>query len=90
MTEHALPIPANQPNAASVPFPDPSRPSAEPFGTVENPPHISFEIWQASFYDPTSQAPASVFIKRPAGPVSLETGRLTGEGFGGQDRWKQV
>jgi hypothetical protein len=57
---------------------------------MENPAHISFEIWQASFYDPTSQDPASLFVKRPAGPVDLTTGRLTGEGFAGLDRWKQV
>lgn len=90
MSENALPIPHNSPNPANVPFPNPSHPTDEPFGSVANPPHISFEIWQASYYDPTSQAPASLFVKRPAGPVSLETGKFTGEGFAGHDRWEQV
>ena len=91
MSEHAMPIPRNTPNSAPVPFPDPSRPGDEPFGQVANPPHISFEIWQASYYDPTSQEPASVFVKRPSGSVSLESGRFTGVGFhAGHHHWKQV
>jgi hypothetical protein len=88
--ENSLPIGSNAQNAADVPFPNPSMPEQDPFGSVTNPPHISIEVWQASYYDPTSQNAASVFVKRPSGPVSLENGRLTGEGFHAGHKWKQV
>jgi hypothetical protein len=90
MSEHSLPIPSNTANAANIPFPNPSMPTDPPFGKVPILPHISFQTWQASYYDPTSQDAASIFTKRPAGPVSLETGRFTDTGFHPGHHWKQV
>ncbi len=91
MAETSLPIPSNLANQAVVPFPNPSHPEDAPFGKMENPAHISFELWQASYYDPTSQEPAGVYVKRPSGPLSLEDGRFTGGGFHpGHHHWKQV
>ncbi len=92
MAETSLPIESNVTNEAAVPFPNPSRPEDAPFGKMDNPQHISFEVWQASYYDPTSQDPVSVYVKRPAGPLSLDNGRFTGEGFGppSHHHWKQV
>lgn len=75
---------------APNPYMNPSRPDQPPFASIANPAHMSDQAWQTSFYDPTSPAPVSGFVKRPAGPVNLATGKLTGQGFPGTHRWKQV
>lgn len=59
----------------------PSDPHAEPYGQIPVPPHVSVGLWQQSWYDPTSQARVSDFVKLPSGSCSLETGKLTGEPF---------
>lgn len=93
-------LPGGQVVAASVhylqsaavpsPFPDPSQPEQPPFDSIPNPPNVSVEQWQASFYDATSHEPAGRFVKRPSGPADLHTGRLTGETFTNDSPWKQT
>lgn len=60
---------------------EPSSPAKPPFGEIPIPPHVSVGLWQMSWYDPSSQETVSNYTKLPSGPCSLETGRLTGEGF---------
>jgi hypothetical protein len=59
----------------------PSDPDKSPFNSIPAPPHLSTGLWQQSWYDPTSQEAVSNYQKRPSGPCSLETGKLTGDGF---------
>lgn len=59
----------------------PSDPGEAPFGSIPVPDHVSTGLWQESWYDPTSDATVSNYVKLPSGPCSLETGQLTGEGF---------
>jgi len=72
------------------PFPDPSMPAAPPFSTVPVPDHFSTTFWQETYYEPTSDAPASLFVKLPSGSISPDTGRLTGPFHPGSKHWKQV
>lgn len=54
------------------------------------PHYVIGDVWQTSYYDPSSQAALDKFVKLPAGPADLETGRLTGENFDSTGLWKQV
>ena len=80
------------PNSPTVPspFPDPVSPGSPPFEKMEPPDHISFQIWQDSWYDATSNAPMGAFVQRPAGPCYLETGKLTDGEWHEPGPWKQV
>lgn len=71
-------------------FPQPVQPEAEPFAVIEAPPHISNEIWQTSYYDASSHAAMGAFVQLPAGPCSIETGRLTDGDWPANPHWKQV
>jgi hypothetical protein len=72
------------------PYPVPAQPEQDPFRVIPAPPHMSNELWQTSYYDATSYGPVSSYTQRPAGPCSLETGRLI-DGDWPQSRiWKQV
>jgi hypothetical protein len=73
------------------PFPDPVEPEQDPFRVIPAPGHMSNEIWQTSYYDATSHAPMGAFVQRPAGPCSLETGRLVdGDWPRDGSPWSQV
>jgi len=88
-----LPFSGNVSGKVTSPFPNPTNPDKPPFGTVPFPDHVQSDVWQTSYYDPRSNADMSVYSKRPSGPVSLETGKLTGDGFhaeGGGTHWHQV
>jgi hypothetical protein len=50
----------------------------------------TIESMAAEYYDPTSDAPAERWEKRPSGDVDLGSGRLTGEDFPDNGHWKQV
>lgn len=80
----------NLSQAVPSPFPDSPVPELPPFDSIPIPAHTSTNVYQASFYDPTRSEPLSLFVKRPSGPVSLATGKFTGEPFTGHTRWKQV
>ena len=72
-------------------FPEPVQRHAPPFSQVDPPDHISFQVWQDSYYDASSHAPMSAFTQRPAGPCHLDTGRLVdGDWPEGAGPWKQV
>ena len=71
-------------------FPDPVHPGEEPFEKMTPPDHISFQIWQDSWYDASSHAPMGAFTQRPAGPCDLVTGRLTDGDWPSGGPWKQV
>lgn len=68
----------------------PAEPTQPPFDVIPVPDHVGTGIWQESYYDPTSQAPAVGFAKLPSGAASIEDGKLTGDGFPGDDVWKQT
>jgi hypothetical protein len=72
------------------PFPDPTHPEQPPFKVMPPPPHMSVEVWQSSYYDATTNAPMGAYTQRPAGPCSLETGRLTTGDWPESRIWKQV
>lgn len=80
------------PNSPPVPnpFPDPVSPDAGPFEKMPPPDHISFQIWQDSWYDASSHAPMGIFTQRPAGACHLETGRLVDGEWPTSPPWKQV
>jgi hypothetical protein len=71
---------------------NPGDPDSPPFHKIPVPPLVSTSLWQESFYDPTSMATASLFIKLPSGPVDLQTGRFTGVPFSveGEEPWNQT
>lgn len=77
-------------NDTDSPFPDPTNPDAPPFASLPIPDHFSTTFWQETYYDPTSDAPASLFAKLPSGSVDAETGRLTEPFHPGSKHWKQV
>jgi hypothetical protein len=82
--------PANSESPATV-FPDPVHPEQEPFQSMPSPPHISFQIWQDSWYDASSHAPMGAFAQRPAGPCDIATGRLLdGDWPASGGPWEQV
>lgn len=69
---------------------NPSNPHAEPYGHIPVPEHVSVGLWQQSWYNPESQAAVSEYVKLPSGPCDLATGRLTGKGFPGHQKFGQV
>jgi hypothetical protein len=83
---------AQVPNSPPVPdpFPDPVHPRDAPFESMPPPDHISFQIWQDSWYDASSHEPMGAFTQRPAGPCSIETGRLIDGDWHMGGPWKQV
>ncbi len=83
-------LPPNSPSAPN-PFPDPVHPDEPPFSRMEPPDHISFQVWQDSYYNATDSSPMGAFTQRPAGPCHLDTGKLVdGEWPVGESLWKQV
>ena len=72
------------------PFPDPVQPEQDPFRVIAAPPHLSNEIWQTSYYDAASHGKMGAYEQRPAGPCSLESGRLTDGDWPSTRIWKQV
>jgi hypothetical protein len=80
------------PNSPPVPnpFPDPVQPDGPPFEKMEPPPHISFQIWQDSWYDASSHAPMGVWVQLGAGPCDPGTGRLNDGDWHKPGVWKQV
>lgn len=83
-------VPHSGTDLGPTPFPYPSNPGEPPWAVIPVPQHVSTSAWQMSYYDPTNTEDASVFAKRPSGPVDIETGKLTGEGFHPGHHWRQV
>lgn len=83
------PVVPNSP-AAPDPFPDPVHPHEPPFIKVEPPPHITFQLWQDSYYDASNHDPMGAFTQRPAGPCDLQTGKLIDGDWPENQIWKQV
>jgi hypothetical protein len=84
-----VPVVPNSQAPATV-FPDPVHPREEPFREMAAPDHISFQVWQDSWYDASSHAPMGAFTQRPAGPCDLATGRLTDGDWPAGGPWQQV
>lgn len=82
---------AGGPNALGpTPFENASDPLTPPWAVIPVPEHVSTSAWQMSYYDPTSDADASVFAKLPSGPCDLATGRLLPGGFHPGHKFRQT
>src|SRR6185437_10025325 len=73
-----------------TPFENASDPTQPPWATIPIPEHVSTSAWQQSYYDPTSDADASVFAKLPSGPCDLLTGKVQAGGFHPGHKFRQT
>lgn len=72
-------------------FPRPATPAKPPFDEIAVPQHVSTGAWQMSFYDPTSQADASVWKKpQNSGVLDINTGKTVDTFHQGKRRFRQT